>query len=181
MSTQIVIASHNPVKIRACQLGFALLFPDQNWEMVPVDVPSGVADQPMSDHETLTGAHNRAHNAQVARPGLTYYVGIEGGVEWRGAELFAFAWVVAISADGREGQARTAAFQLPLRVAQLVSEGHELGAADDRVFGVINSKQEGGAIGLLTGQAIDRVGLYTPAVAMALVKFKNSELYRINP
>ncbi len=146
-----------------------------------MSVSSGVADQPMSDRETLTGAHNRARNAQAARPGMAYYVGIEGGVEWLGADLFAFAWVVAVSADGCKGQARTAAFQLPPRVAQLVSEGHELGAADDLVFGVVNSKQEGGAIGLLTGQAIDRAGLYTPAVAMALVKFKNSELYGINP
>jgi non-canonical (house-cleaning) NTP pyrophosphatase len=53
----------------------------------------------------------------------------------------------------------------------------ELGEADDRVFGCNNSKQQNGAIGLLTGDAVDRAGLYVPAVIFALIPFKNPELY----
>jgi inosine/xanthosine triphosphatase len=174
---QVVVASHNPVKLRACQLGFALLFPQATWELRPVEVPSGVAAQPQTDAETLRGAHNRAARARAGHPGADFYVGIEGGVEWREGLLFAFAWVVAIGAGGQVGQARTAAFQLPTRVAELVRQGHELGHADDLVFGASNSKQQGGAIGLLTSQALDRAGLYAPAVAMSLLCFKHPELY----
>ena len=66
---------------------------------------------------------------------------------------------------------------LPAEVADLVRQGHELGEADDRVFGRTNSKQEEGAVGLLTGGVIDRVQLYEPSVVLALVAFRNADLY----
>jgi len=59
----------------------------------------------------------------------------------------------------------------------LVRQGVELGEADDRIFGRNNSKQQNGAVGLLTGDAVDRAGLYVPAVIFALIPFKNPELY----
>jgi inosine/xanthosine triphosphatase len=173
----LIVASHNPVKLQACQAGFALVFPGQACEVAGVAVPSGVAAQPQTDAETWRGARNRAAGAHAGHAGADFYVGIEGGVEWRADQLFAFAWVVAIGADGQVGQARTAAFQLPAPVAELVRQGHELGHADDLVFGASNSKQQGGAIGLLTGQALDRAGLYAPAVAMSLLCFRHPGLY----
>ena len=60
---------------------------------------------------------------------------------------------------------------------ELVESGVELGVADDQVFGHTNSKHQGGAVGLLTGNAVDRRALYAQAVALALVPFKNAELY----
>jgi non-canonical (house-cleaning) NTP pyrophosphatase len=77
------------------------------------------------------------------------------------------------------GKARTGVFFLPKAVAQLVQRGVELGEADDRVFGRINSKQGNGAIGLLTDDVIDRVQYYEHAVILALVPFKNSQLYQV--
>jgi non-canonical (house-cleaning) NTP pyrophosphatase len=53
----------------------------------------------------------------------------------------------------------------------------ELGEADDLVFGRSNSKQDNGAIGLLTGDVIDRAQLYEQAVILALVPFKNPDMY----
>ena len=53
----------------------------------------------------------------------------------------------------------------------------ELGEADDIVFGQSNSKQKSGAVGLLTGDIIDRKSLYEEAVVLALIPFKNEELY----
>jgi non-canonical (house-cleaning) NTP pyrophosphatase len=52
----------------------------------------------------------------------------------------------------------------------------ELGEADDLVFGQINSKQQNGAIGILTNDLIDRESLYRPAVIMALIPFLNPTL-----
>ena len=75
------------------------------------------------------------------------------------------------------GRGRSGAFLLPPKVAELVRQGVELGEADDRVFGCSNSKQQNGAIGLLTDDAIDRVGLYVPAVIFAFIPFKNAGLY----
>src|SRR5438045_3061707 len=136
----VVVASKNPVKVRATRDGFARAFVDATVEAEGVDVPSGVADQPMSDRETLRGATNRAENARAAVPGADYWVGLEGGVDGEDGMLEAFAWVVVIGRDGRVGRSRTATFQLPPAVAELVRAGVELGHADDRVFGRSNSK-----------------------------------------
>ncbi len=75
------------------------------------------------------------------------------------------------------GKSRTGTFRLPEPVARLVREGRELGEADDVVFGRSNSKQEEGAVGLLTGNVIDRAALYEHAVILALAPFKNPDLY----
>lgn len=177
---KIVVASTNPVKIQAVQQGFARMFPGQEFEIVAVSAPSGVRAQPRSSVETLQGALNRARNAAQAHPQADYWVGVEGGIEVdeqisRG-EMCAFAWIVVQSGE-RLGKGCTGRFYLPPAVADLVRQGMELGEADDLVFGRSNSKQENGAVGLLTGDVIDRARLYEPAVIFALIPFKNPELY----
>ncbi|MDD5263960.1 MAG: DUF84 family protein, partial [Candidatus Bipolaricaulis sp.] len=66
---------------------------------------------------------------------------------------------------------------LPDTVAALVRQGVELGEADDRVFGRTDSKRDVGAVGLLTGEVIDRTALYEHAVVLALIPFRNAALY----
>ena len=173
----IAVASRNPVKIEAALRGFEKMFPGQRFTPVALAVPSGVSEQPMTDEETLTGALNRVNNAFTAFPEARYWIGIEGGVHPYGGELAAFAWVVVRSGE-QLGRARSGAFFLPGAVARLVNEGMELGRADDLVFKVQNSKQQAGAIGLLTGNAVDRMQLYEQAVVLSLVSFKNDPLYR---
>lgn len=172
----VILASENPVKIEAAGNGFQRLFPEETFEVRGVSVPSGVNDQPSSDAETLMGAHNRAVNAARAVPEADYWIGIEGGIQQTPEGMTAFAWVVVCDRE-REGRSRTGAFYLPARVAELVQQGLELGDADDLVFGKNNSKQKNGAIGILTDNVVDRCALYEQAVIMALVPFKNKELY----
>ena len=172
----ITVASLNPVKLRASLEAFQRVFPAQRFEARGVSVPSGVPDQPRSSGETLQGAQNRAANARAAQPGSDYWVGIEGGIEQTAQGMRCFAWVQALDKQGRAGCGQSAVFFLPREVADLVNEGLELGEADDRVFGRINSKQGNGAIGLLTGDAVDREAYYLQAVIMALVTFKNPHL-----
>jgi inosine/xanthosine triphosphatase len=173
----IVVASNNPVKVQAAREAFSRMFAGEQFELLPVSVPSGVGDQPMSSAETLQGASNRAQSARERLPQADYWVGIEGGVEETAGELCAFAWVVVLS-QGLCGKGRTGTFFLPPRVAELVRQGKELGEADDIVFGRTNSKQENGAVGLLTGDVIDRAAFYTHAAMLALIPFKNEALYQ---
>jgi inosine/xanthosine triphosphatase len=172
----IALASHNPVKAQAALSGFQRMFPAERFTLQMTRVDSGVSEQPLSSDETLAGAKNRARAAWQAMPQADYAVGIEGGVELHGTELTAFAWVVILS-GGREGKGRTGTFYLPPLIAQLIQQGKELGEADDIVFAQANSKQKNGAIGILTGDVIDRSALYEQAVILALVPFKNPELY----
>lgn len=176
MST-ICVASLNPVKQRASLAAFQRVFPDQAFSVRGVAVESGVSDQPMSQRETLQGAINRAANARAAQPKSDYWIGIEGGIEQTPQGMSCFAWVQALGRDGRVGSGQTAVFFLPREVAELVRDGLELGEADDRVFGRVNSKQGNGAIGLLTADAVDREAYYVQAVIMALVPFKNPQLH----
>lgn len=173
---KIVVASTNPVKVRATLTGFQAMFPDETFVVETVNVPSGVADQPFSDTETLHGAIQRAERAYAARPQADYWVGIEGGVETIANELGVFAWIVIKSAT-RLGKGKTATFFLPPIITELVKAGKELGEADDLVFQRANSKHKDGSIGILTQGVIDRTELYRPAVIFALIPFKKPELY----
>lgn len=172
----IVVASTNPVKIQSALAGFQRLFPGQVFEAGGLPIASGVSHQPMTDAETLHGALNRAENARVQRPDADYWVGIEGGCGAMNGELAVFAWVV-VRSHNQIGKGRTGLFFLPEAVVALVRQGRELGEADDIVFNRNNSKQSNGAIGLLTGDVIDRGQYYEHAVILALVPFKNAHLY----
>lgn len=173
---KIVVASLNPVKAEAVLSGFTRMFPADSFQVETVSVDSGVEDQPLSDQAARQGAENRAHQARLAIPGGEYWVGLEGGCDTLDGEMVSFAWVVVLSESGT-GSSRTAHFLLPREVRRLVEAGLELGDADDRVFGMENSKQKSGAVGLLTDDVITRKTLYEQAVILALIPFKKPELY----
>lgn len=176
---KIIIASKNPVKIDATLSGFQKMFPNEKFEIEGVSVPSGVNDQPKSDSETFSGAWNRADNACKEKPDADFCVGIEGGIEEKNSDTEAFAWVIIKAKDGGFGKGRTGTFFLPPQIAELIKQGKELGEADDIVFGRTNSKQENGAVGILTGNVVDRTKYYTEAVVLALIPFKNKQLYNL--
>lgn len=176
MIKKVIIASLNPVKIESVKLGFSKIFPHDKIEYQGVAVPSGVNDQPMSSSETLQGAINRASNGQTKFPSADFWIGIEGGIEKMENEMMAFAWIV-VQSNHQTGKAKTGTFFLPPPVVKLIDEGKELGEADDIVFGDSNSKQKNGAVGLLTGNVIDRTSFYVEAVVLALIPFLNEKLY----
>jgi inosine/xanthosine triphosphatase len=173
---RVVVASANPVKVRATEQALARIFPDERFEVEGHATESGVADQPRTEAETLAGARQRAAAAAREHSEAALWLGIEGGIEDRNGEMMAFAWVVARNTE-REGKGRSASFVLPPEIRRLVLSGLELGDADDRVFGTDGSKRRGGAVGLLTGGALDRAGLYEQAVLLALIPLRSPALY----
>lgn len=173
---KIIIASKNPVKINSVKSGFNKMFPDEIFEFEGFTFPSSVSDQPLTNEETILGAINRAENALNSIPLADYWVGIEGGIEKIDSEMEAFAWVV-IKDRTITGKARTGTFFLPPKVIALINAGKELGEADDIVFGHSNSKQDMGAVGILTHNLIDRTQYYSEAVILALIPFRNKEIF----
>ncbi|MCJ7693850.1 MAG: inosine/xanthosine triphosphatase [Anaerolineaceae bacterium] len=173
---KIIVASNNPVKAEAVLNGFKQVFAQEKFSIQGVGIASNVSDQPIGDHETLQGARNRAKAAKEMHPEADYWAGLEGGVDKFEEAWVAFAWIVILSRKG-EGIARTGIFTLPPEVAKLIQSGIELGEADDIVFGTNNSKQANGAVGLLSGDALTRSGLYTEGVILALIPIKNEKLY----
>lgn len=166
---KIIVTSHNPVKIEAVRHAFVSQFPRHEIELIPLGVDSGVSGQPMSDQETRQGARNRVDNAKLKSPEADFWVGLEGGLDLFDGHLMAFAWMVIAGSNNRFSETRSATLPLPPKVQTLVSEGLELGEANDRVFSTLNSKQGGGAFGLLTDGLLTRESIYTQTLILALI------------
>ena len=73
---KLIVASRNPVKIECAEKGFSKVFPKSKILARGIAVESGVADQPMTDAETLEGAKNRAENAKASEPEADCWIGI---------------------------------------------------------------------------------------------------------
>ena len=170
---KVIVASRNTVKTSAVRHAFAALFPDSDLDLMSVDVDSGVGDQPLSDAVTRAGARNRAQRASEAEPNADFWVGLEGGVEVLDGQLMAFAWMAVSGRTGDISEARSATLPLPPAVKELVDAGMELGDANDRVFSTVNSKQGGGAYGLLTDGRYTRESIYAQTLIIALTPFVN--------
>jgi len=168
---KVVVTSFNPVKIEAVRQAFLSQLPSRDTQLIPLRVDSGVADQPMSDDETRLGAKNRVANARRKMPDADYWVGLEGGLDFFDGHLMAFAWMVVAGSDDRISETRSATLPLPPEVQTLVEGGLELGEANDRVFSTLNSKQAGGAYGLLTDGLMTRESIYTQTLILALIPF----------
>jgi len=167
----IAVASANPAKINAVQQCFTEVFPTQNIEVRGLAVPSGVAAQPMTSAETLSGAQNRLQ-ALKTQLQADFYVSIEAGLE----QDLTFAWML-IEHQDQLSKARSASLMLPPAALNKLSEGAELGDVMDQLFGTQNIKQAGGAIGLLTGNRLSRSSVYHQALILALIPVLNPALF----
>ena len=152
------VGSENPVKIHCVAQAVAQFWPASR--VVSISTDSQVDAQPKSEHETYTGALNRARQALEKIAEANYGVGIEGGIVDNEDGMWAFAVVVIVDRHNQASEGQTGRFKLPEGVARLIrEEGLELGEADDRFFGRHNSKQNEGAIGILSDGKITRMGL----------------------
>jgi inosine/xanthosine triphosphatase len=175
---KVLVGSVNPVKIAAVRDAFELYFPGAQVE--GIETPSGVPAQPVGE-DTFTGAENRAlalAALNVERKlGAEFCVGLEGGIAQYHGRWFAFGAICVVDATGRRGFGVSPLFELPPGVVDDLLSGDELGHVMDRLAGEHNTKQRGGAVGILTGGRITRRELYAQGVAMALIPFLNQETY----
>ena len=169
---KIIVGSNNPVKIGAVVEGFMQYYPD--CEVIGKQVYSGISEQPMSEEETVRGATNRA---VAALEHGDFGVGLEGGVTTIGGVMFECAWCVVIDKNGRKGVGGGLYFELPKKVADLISAGGELGPIMNKLTGEENVKEKSGAIGIFTKGKLDRKTAYIQLVTSALIKFVSPEWF----
>jgi len=164
------VGSENPVKIGSVVRAATAFWPQAR--VVGVRVEPAVGAQPMGDRAIYGGALERARLALLRVAEADYGVGLEGGIAEDDDGMWVYAWVVVAERGGRIGKGRTGQFLLPEGVARLIrEEGLEMGDADDRYFGRTNSKQQEGAIGLLTDRRLTREDFYFQGVVFALLPF----------
>jgi inosine/xanthosine triphosphatase len=141
-----------------------------------IDVPSGVSNMPLSEVELREGALARARGA-LERTDAEIGFGLEGGALLDEERAWLTGHVVAVTRDGRLGEAAWGRMLLPPRVVPRLRAGEELGDVIDDLFAKKESKRQTGAIGLLTEGAVTRTDAFADLVAMACAPFLHPELF----
>jgi inosine/xanthosine triphosphatase len=161
------------------------LVPDGDFEVVGVEMESGVSPTPTSCEELMRGARQRVEAlVQLARETSKpwrFFVGLEGGLEVlqddRSRRVFLESW--AYVSDGARGfYGRSGSIELPEELAHEVLErGSELSDAIDRFAGAVGIRDGQGAWGVLSGDLIQRDESFRVAVITAFAPFYNARMY----
>jgi len=159
----VSVGSMNRVKVEAVRNVMERIYGDVR--VTPVNVPSGVPDQPFED-ETEQGAENRA---RVALGDHDLSVGIEAGVFEQHDGLYDIQKCCIIDSDGRISRGQGSGFRYPDEVADLVRCGHTVGDAFRALYGKSEIGKNGGAIGMLSNGLLDRESLTEQAVLAAMI------------
>jgi inosine/xanthosine triphosphatase len=170
----------------AIQCFGAVLSPGAEFEVVGVEVESGVGHTPANRQELMLGARQRAEALarlpQAKAEAWRYFVGLEGGLdiveEEGGRRVFLESW--AYVSDGRDGHyGRSGGVEIPAALAQeVLKNGVELSAAIDRFAGAVGIRDAQGAWGVLSSGLISRTEAFRVAVIAAFAPFYNSRMYR---
>jgi inosine/xanthosine triphosphatase len=158
------------------------------FDVVGVEVDSGVGHTPMSRIESMTGARQRAEAlARMAheRPeaaGWRYFVGLEGGLDVireNGRRLvFLENWAHVRDATGRSAYGHSGGILIPdLLATEVLDRGVELSTAIDEYAGGRGIRDAQGAWGVFTRNFITRQDAFRTAVISAFAPFFNSQLY----
>ncbi len=153
------------------------------FDVVGVEVASGVGHTPLSRAELMAGAQHRADAvAQIARErnesSWRFFVGLEGGldvVQERGRRLvFLENWACVMDISGRTAYGQSGAILLPEALAaRVLDEGAELADAIDTFANQQGLRDAQGAWGVLTCNLITRQDAFRIAVINAFAPFYN--------
>jgi non-canonical (house-cleaning) NTP pyrophosphatase len=186
--------------------GFAIdkAAPELAFEVVGVEVPSGVRHTPLSREDLMTGARQRAEAlvqiAHTENKPWKYFVGLEGGIDIvagphvmpnldviadldivreagkRWVFLENWAYVTDGTSLGAFGQ--SGAVLLPDSLAKtVVDDGIELSEAIDAFAGRHNIRDAEGAWGILTRNLVSRQEAFRVAAVNAFAPFFNRGVY----
>jgi inosine/xanthosine triphosphatase len=179
----------------------AMLAPETQFEVVGVEVDSGVSHTPVSREELMRGARQRAEAlinlARTSGAAWQYFIGLEGGLDviHEGASpdemlrhsalkqngrrrVFLESW--AYVSDGAAGHyGRSGGIELPEALAHEVLEnGVELSIAIDQFAGASGIRDAQGAWGVLSNNFITRQEAFRIAVIAAFAPFYNAKMYK---
>jgi inosine/xanthosine triphosphatase len=155
------------------------------YDVIGVEVDSGVGHTPLSRAELMAGARRRAEAlvriARERQESWEYFVGLEGGfdVVHDGGQRLVFLQSWAYVSDGARGAyGQSGAILVPEALARrVVDEGVELSAAIDAFAGDQGIRDAQGAWGVFTRNLHTRQDSFRTAVINAFAPFFNAKLY----
>lgn len=163
-----------------------LISPDEPFEVLGVDVSSGVGHTPLTREDLMSGARSRVERliqkAQAEKQPWRFLVGLEGGfdVVRRDKDRLVFLESWAYVSDGQRGSFGSGgSILIPEPIAKaVVDDGVELGHVIDRFAGKKELRDHEGAWGILTLNLIRRQDSFRTAVINAFAPFYNAGAYR---
>jgi inosine/xanthosine triphosphatase len=175
-----------------------------DFEIVGIEVPSGVRHTPLSREDLMAGARHRAEAlvqmALAENNPWKYFVGLEGGIdvipgpyampnldvlpdvdivsETRKRWVFLENWAYVTDGTPLGAFGQSGAVLLPDSLAKtVVDDGVELSEAIDALTGRHNIRDREGAWGILTRGLISRQEAFRLAVINAFAPFFNRDVY----
>lgn len=186
----IAVGSARKPKLEAVRDALGAIRPffggDSDFEIVPVEVPSGVRHTPLSRVDSMAGSRQRAEAlVRIARESNVpwkYFVGLEGGLDviHEGAKRWVFleSWAYVADDTGRGAFGRSGAVLVPEALAKVVvDDGLELSVAIDAFAGGRGIRDAQGAWGVLSRNLITRQDAFRIAVISAFAPFFNREIF----
>jgi inosine/xanthosine triphosphatase len=201
----IAVGSKRGPKLNAVTSALAVfsstLASGASFEVVAVEVESGVSHTPSTREELMRGARQRAEalvqKSKETNASWNYFVGLEGGLDvvHEGGppedllrhlalkqsvhrRVFLESW--AYVTDGAHGHfGRSGGIELPEPLAhEVLKNGVELSVAIDKFAGGVGIRDSQGAWGVLSGNFISREEAFRVAVLAAFAPFYNAKMYR---
>jgi non-canonical (house-cleaning) NTP pyrophosphatase len=97
---------------------------NSEYAIIPRNVSSGIAEQPLDEETAITGAINRAHNALEVEPASDYGIGLEAGlVEIGNLGYFLVCVCALLEKDGTVHLGISGKTPLPPEVSKIVKAG----------------------------------------------------------
>ena len=174
-----MVASKNPVKIKATKEAFHSFFKVFSVESSETVLTASKHTQPVGEDETREFSRSRILKVKELNPGYDFYVGIEGGIVKLNSKE---ARIIVYTSVGNHGKIETIrGCEIPLPIDWYKSlkedEFRELGDLVEKESGVTNIKQKQGAVGYFTNNYVTRIDILKQSVIMALIPYRNEQLF----
>ncbi len=186
----VAVGSKRPPKLQAVSEALKAFGPalDRNarFEVVEIEVSSGVGPTPLSRSELMAGAYGRSqeliHMAAERGEPWRFFVGLEGGLDVVRDDdrrlAFLESWAYVADDSGRGSYGHSGGILLPeALMVEVVDRGTELSLAIDALAVGRDIRDAQGTWGVLTRNLITRQDAFRTAVIHAFAPFYNAAIY----
>lgn len=149
------------------------------YEIVPVDVKSGVVDQPLNEDTTIKGAVNRAKNAAGSSQEYEFAIGLEGGLEKINNLYYLVCVAALVDQRGDIYIGISNKLPLPREVSECIERGEQFGVVIREFMKNIQNNSLNNSTQLIEyiQELIDRKKSFSMALSTALFAFKFNEKF----
>lgn len=150
-----------------------------DYEIIPVDVESGIPGQPLDENITIEGAINRAKNATNSSQEYIFSIGLEGGLEKINDLYYLLCVVALVDRNGSVYIGISNKLPLPREVSECIGNGEQFGVAIREFMKNIQNNSLNNSTQLIehVQELVDRKKSFLIALNTALFAFKFSDKF----